>query len=328
MVRDNPEVDGTLLLMDGSMEPWTLEGVEAQLAAGTYFWLDLIDAHAAAGPLLLDTFKFHPLAVEDSFEFGQRPKIDGYDDFAFLSIHGAKPDGSGTVEVHCFISHQFLVTVRRGPCESIDEVRRRFAARFRDHEPVHGIMVLYRIADGLVDSFLPVLSSFDDRIDELEDAILLQPTNSQLGELFEMKQALVHLRKVVTPQRDLFSGVGSGLVPVPGMNVEAERYFRDVYDHLIRISDLVDSYRDLLSGAMDTHLSVTSNRLNQVMKQLTIIATVFMPLTFLTGFFGQNFAWLVQRIGSGAAFWAVGVGAELVALVLLYMFMRRRHWLG
>jgi CorA-like Mg2+ transporter protein len=111
------------------------------------------------------------------------------------------------------------------------------------------------------------------------------------------------------------------------MTPEYERYFRDLYDHLIRVSDLVDSYRDLLSGAMDTHLSTVSNRLNVVMKQLTIIATIFLPLSFLTGFFGQNFAWMVNRIGSFAVFLAVGIGAQVLTVIALVVMFRKRGWL-
>jgi magnesium transporter len=113
------------------------------------------------------------------------------------------------------------------------------------------------------------------------------------------------------------------------MTAEDERYFRDLYDHLIRISDLVDSYRDLLTGAMDTHLSTVSNRLNVVMKQLAIIATLFLPLSFLTGFFGQNFSWLVNHfLNQDWTFWAFGIGLEVAAVIGLGVLFRRRGWLG
>ncbi len=162
------------------------------------------------------------------------------------------------------------------------------------------IALIYLIIDQLVDSFFPMLDRFDGQIDELEDAILVKPTDAQLGTLFAMKRSLITIRKVITPQRDMFASITSGVVELPGVSADGQRYMRDVYDHLIRISDLVDGYRDLLSGVMDTHLSTVSNRLNVVMKQLTIIATVFLPLTFLTGFFGQNFSWLVRQIrGAG-----------------------------
>src|SRR5205807_8230510 len=143
-------------------------------------------------------------------------------------------------------------------------------------------------------------------IDELEDAIFLKADDRQLQEIFRMKRLLVGMRKAVSPQRDTFARLMGGIAELPGLAEEDERYFRDIYDHLIRISDLIDSYRDLLTGAMDVYLSTVSNRLNSVMKQLTIIATIFLPLTFITGFFGQNFAWLVKHIDSLGAFLAYG----------------------
>ena len=189
------------------------------------------------------------------------------------------------------------------------------------------LMVLYRVLDMLIDGYFPVLALLDDEIDDLEDEILRAPTDEQLGRLFDMKRSLIALRKIVTPERDMFATLVSGSSALPGMTPESERYFRDLYDHLIRVSDLVDSYRDLLSGAMDTHLSTVSNRLNVVMKQLTIIATIFLPLSFLTGFFGQNFGWMVTRLGSLAVFLAVGIGAQILTVVGLVVMFRKRGWL-
>jgi magnesium transporter len=173
-----------------------------------------------------------------------------------------------------------------------------------------------------------VLNGFDNRIDELEDAILVQPTDAQLGTLFAMKRSLIIIRKVVTPQRDMFASISSGVTELPGVTDDGLRYMRDIYDHLIRISDLVDGYRDLLSGVMDTHLSTVSNRLNVVMKQLTIIATVFLPLSFLTGFFGQNFSWLIGHIAGGVPFLIFGIGLEVVSAAGLVYLFRKRGWLG
>ena len=165
--------------------------------------------------------------------------------------------------------------------------------------------------DTLVDSFFPVLADFDDAIDDLEDAILKNPTEEQLGTLFDMKRQILTIRKVITPQRDMISSLNSGMVDDPRHDRPELAYFRNLYDHLIRISDMVDSYRDLISGAMDTHLSMVSNRLNVVMKQLAIIATIFLPLGFLTGFFGQNFAWPLAHLQVGLGhFLVLGVGTE------------------
>jgi magnesium transporter len=309
----------------GSREmPFTRETVEELLAAGDFFWLDLDRPAAADFEVLRGSFGFHPLAIEDSEHFEQRAKIDDYDDFVFLVVYGASPDDDRLVEVHCFYSERFLVTVHRDDCPAFAEIRRRYQKR--DEAIDRPSLLLYRIVDGLVDSFFPILAQFDDRIDELENAIFVQASDAQLQEIFQMKRLLVGMRKAVTPQRDSFAGLRGGIAQLPGLAEEDEHYFRDVYDHLIRISDLIDSYRDLLTSAMDVYLSTVSNRLNAVMKQLAVIATIFLPLSWLTGFFGQNFGWLTGHIGHWPAFVGVGVGTELVALAVLLAFFKRRGW--
>jgi len=323
-------MDGTLRV-DGVDTPATAASVRQAIAGEAFFWLDLgggPPADPEALDLLTDGFGFHPLAVEDAEHFGQRPKLDEYDTFLYMVAHGALPDGSATVEVHIFFNEHYVVTVHHGPCPALDEVRRRSTHHHAAGTTAPQIVLVYLIVDSLTDTFFPLLSDFDDKVDALEDAILQQPTEEQLGSLFQMKRALLLVRKVITPQRDMIGALNSGITEVPGMNEEGARYFRDLYDHLIRISDLVDSYRDLLSGVMDTHLSTVSNRLNVVMKQLAIIATIFLPLSFLTGFFGQNYAWMVQRIQSFWMFLFLGVGTEMAAVILLYILFKRRGWLG
>jgi magnesium transporter len=300
------------------------EMAESLLASGSFFWLDLGHPTEDDFNILREVFKFHPLALEDSEQFNQRAKIDGYDDFVFIVIYGAGRDDDGLVEVHCFYSERFLVTVHREDCPALAEIRRRYGKRERAMEQPS--LLLYRVVDGLVDSFFPRLAAFDDRIDALEDAIFLKADDKQLQEIFQLKRQLVGMRKTVTPQRDAFATLMGGVAELPGLAKEDEHYFRDVYDHLIRISDLIDSYRDLLTGAMDVYLSTVSNRINAVMKQLTIIATIFLPLTFVTGFFGQNFDWMVSNIDSWPMFLVLGVGSEIVALLALLAFFSRRGW--
>lgn len=310
---------------EGSTEgPVERAEIERRLANGQFFWLDL----HAPGPedfaLLEEAFEFHPLALEDSEHFGQRPKLDEYDGFVFLVVYGAVEDEDDLVEVHCFYSEHFLVTVRRDECPAFVQVRERQAKR---HTEAHdGALLLYRVIDGLVDSFFPILATYDDRIDEMEDGIFAHPTDEQLQEIFALKRRLVGMRKVVTPQRDLFASLVGGAAGLPGMTAETERYFRDVYDHLIRISDLVDSYRDLLTGAMDVYLSTVSNRLNSIMKQLAVIATIFLPLTFVTGFFGQNFGWMVGHVGGWAPFVGLGIGTEIAVVATMAVYFKRRGW--
>lgn len=206
----------------------TREDVERLLANGEFFWLDLDAPHKQDFELLRNVFGFHPLAVEDSEHFGQRPKLEDYGD-------------------------------------------------------------------------------------------------RQLQEIFRMKRLLVTLRKAVSPQRDTFASLAGSAVQLPGMNREEERYFRDVYDHLLRISELIDNVRDLLTSSLDVYLSTVSNRLNSVMKQL-VIATIFLPLSWLTGFFGQNFGWLAGHIGAWETFVAIGLGTQLLMLAALLLFFRRRAW--
>ena len=298
--------------------------VEKLLAGGEFFWLDLPQPDPSDFDILREVFGFHPLAIEDSEHFDQRPKIDDYDDFAFVVVYGASPDEDRLVEVHLFYSERFLITVHHDDAPAFADVRERYAKREGPIE--RPSLLLYRIVDGLVDSFFPILADFDDRIDELEDAIFLRADDAQLQEIFRMKRLLVGIRKAITPQRDMFAALMGGVDQLPGLEEDDERYFRDVYDHLIRISDLIDSYRDLLTGAMDVYLSTVSNRLNAVMKQLTVIATIFLPLSWLTGFFGQNFGWMVDHIGRWETFVGFGLGTELLAAGLMLVYFRRRGW--
>jgi magnesium transporter len=324
---DNASMEAAFISVDGTKAAANEADVRKLLQAGTPFWLDLHGSDDDTTHLLRDVFEFHPLAVEDAEQFGQRPKVDDYDGYVLIVLYGAPTRQQGPlVELHCFYSERYLVTVHREPSPELHQLRERLAQNTRGQKSP--IMLLHGVLDTLVDTFFPALAEFDDEIDELEDAILAKPTVEQLGRLFEMKRSLIAIRKVVTPARDTFAGVVSGVGQLPGMTPDAERYFRDLYDHLIRISDLVDSYRDLLSGVLDTHLSTVSNRLNVIMKQLTIIATVFLPLTYLTGFFGQNFAWLVGAITSVPAFLIFGIGVEVLAVVLLLVMFWKRGWMN
>ncbi len=303
--------------------------IEDLTARDEFFWLDLVDPGDEQLAALGERFGWHLLALEDMQHFGQRPKLDRYEEQMLLVFYGVRstPDPVDEeprlVEVHVMVSGGWVVTVRRERCTELDELRRRVAAdASRDEE-----LVVYRIFDALTDTFFPVLEAVDDAIDALEDAIVLKPDDEQLQRLFRLKRRLVVLRRVITPQRDLAARTIGEIADLPGLESGTRDYFRDVYDHLIRISDLVDSYRDLLTGAMDVYLSTVSNRLNVVMKQLTLVATVFLPITALTGFFGMNFGYLVRHITGATAFFVFGVGGALASIVVLYAWFRRQRFL-
>ena len=314
---------GHLLLKNCVEDEPTRPAIERALKDDSLLWLDIADTSPDTIDLLRDVFHIHPLALEDAEEWNQRPKVEDYEDFVYIVAYGSLGLDKPMVEVHCFYSEHFFVTVHRVETPAIADACTALNRLYTDRR----LVALYRLLDALVDSMFPFLSAFDDRIDELEDQIFAKPTDDQLATMFGLKRQLVDMRKVVTPQRDMVNAMLSSVIPIPGMTPESERYIRDLYDHLIRISDLVDSYRDLLSGSLDAYMSVVSNRLNDVMKQLTIIATVFLPLSFLTGFFGQNFAWLVNRMGSLGVFLGLGLGTEAVAVIGLLVMFRRRGWM-
>jgi magnesium transporter len=324
-------VKGKLVLLDGSTADASVAGVERALADKSLLWLDLEQADDDGIAMLRDVFQFHPLVIEDVTEFGQRPKVEDFGDMVYLVHYGIAPDGKSFSEVHFFVAIDYLVTVRQDGCPSIDQLRDRLdkpGGQLPTGDRPTRLILLHHLVSGLVDSFFPPLSDLDDHIDDLQEQIFAKPTQQQLAQLFDMQRWLVTARKLVAPQRDMLASLVAGMVNIPGTTPESDPYLRDLYDHLIRISDMIDTYRDLLSNGMSAYLSTVSNKLNEVMKQLTIIATVFLPLSFLTGFFGQNFAWLVARLGSLTTFLLVGIGTEVVAVAALYWLFHRRGWIG
>jgi magnesium transporter len=296
--------------------------LERQLEQG-FFWLDVRRPSADDLALLGDVFGFHPLALEDSAHFGQRPKLEDYDNFVFLVLYGHAPDEDLLVEVHLYVTDGFLVTIRLDESPALDELHETYTHRQVREDSV---AMVHRVADGLVDSFFPALSQFEDRLELIEDALVDAPKSEHLKDVFAMRRRLAGLRRVLGPQRDLMGRLATGTAALPGMTPEDERYFRDVFDHLLRLSELIEATREVMTSAIDVYLSASSNRTNAVMKQLAVIATIFLPLTFVTGVFGQNFGWMVEHVDTGQAFLLLGVGSQLVAIALLIVYFKRRGW--
>jgi magnesium transporter len=266
------------------------------------------------------------LALEDMVKRGQRPKLEDFGEHMFLVYYGAVEEKAGRIEleeVHAFLSGGYLVTSHQRQCAALEEARERFEAQ----RPRSEQFVVYRVLDGLTDSFFPILDRLDDRMEQLDGEIFARPQPRQLEEITALRRDLVALRRVVTPQRDLLARGVDDILEIPGLEADSRNYFRDVYDHAIRISDQIDSYRDLLAGTRDAYLSVVSNRLNQITKQLTVVATIFLPLSFIVGFFGQNFKWMVQAIDSPAAFFGLGIGSLVLSLVGLLFWFRRGSYI-
>ena len=289
-----------------------------------FFWLDLHSPGDAEIDALAEVLSWHPLAVEDVKEFHQRPKLDDYRDHALLVFYGVHASDGHLVEVHIFVSGDWVVTVRRGPCDHL--LARREAVA--DRPPKTEEDVVYEIIDSLTDSFGPCVEEFDDEIEDLENDIVREPEDRQIGEILDLRRRVGPLRRIANAQRDMFTSVGDVIDRLPGLERdEARDQFRDVSDHLYRTADMLDGQRDRLSGALQIYSSMSDNRLNKVTERLTLVATVFLPLTFTVGFFGQNFGWLVGHIDSLTAFliWGIGVG-ELVPVALIYALFLRAGW--
>jgi magnesium transporter len=303
------------------------EDLEAQLKKDGFVWIDLEDPSEEDVGKLGKVITLHPLTVEDARIFQQRPKIEEYEGYMFMVVFGVDPgmESGGPLlrEVHLIISGDYVVTIHRRPFEPLTDLRLRY-----DQQPIRSEQFLvYKILDAVTSTFIPVLSRTDDDIDDVEQQVIENPTTEDLQRIFSLKRDLVEMRRVISPMRDMFARNGDRISDLPGLETDDRLYFRDLYDGLIRVSELVDSYRDLLSGATDMYLSTIANRQGEVNKQLTLIATIFLPLTFITGFFGQNFAFLTGRIINHTwSFWVFGIGLLVVSAIGLWIWFRRKGW--
>ncbi|MGQ9598457.1 MAG: magnesium/cobalt transporter CorA [Anaerolineae bacterium] len=293
-------------------------------------WVDLTDeSPESCQSLLLETFGFHPLAVDDALVESHIPKIDDWGSYLYLVLHAIvfdeQNEGIGTVELDLFLGDRYVVSYHEQPIAAVDRVW-NLCQRDRRHLQKGADHLLYRLADELVASYMPVIERMDELIDRIEDQLFDHPAATTIERLFALKRALLHLRRILAPQREVFNKLARDDYGV--IDIADRIFFRDVYDHLVRLHDISESLRDLVSGALDTYLSVINNRMNEIMKTLTLITTLFMPLSFVTGFFGMNFfqptipldAWTGQ-----ITFALVLVGMLLIPLGM-YLWMRKRAW--
>jgi magnesium transporter len=300
----------------------------AQLQKPGFAWIDLEGPSDEDLAKLGELITLHPLTIEDARTFQQRPKIEEYEGYMFMVVfgvdEGTESGGPLLREVHIVISGENVVTIHHRAFAALADLRRRY-----NEQPIRSEQFLvYKVLDAVISTFVPVLSRTDDDIDDVEQEVIDNPTTEELQRIFALKRDLVAMRRVVSPMRDMFARNADRIAELPGLETDDRLYFRDLYDTLIRVSELVDSYRDLLSGATDMYLSTVANRQGEVNKQLTIIATIFLPLTFLTGFFGQNFAYLTNHIiDADWSFWVFGIGLLVASVIGFGIFFRRKQWL-
>jgi len=292
-----------------------------------FVWFDAIDPTEETLAVIREEFELHPLAIEDAIHEHEHPKIDSYGSYLFIVIHAVTQSARKTIvhELALFAGKKFIVTVRANPAYPLDEIVRRFDNRGDALHRDSGAL-LYEILDTIVDGYARVAEFYELEVEEIETSLFTgRNTRSDvLLSIFAMKKDVGRFRRAVVPMREILTPIIRGDVEL--LEAQEIPYFRDVYDHTVRAIDQLDAARDLVDNAIALHVSIGSNRQNEATKQLSIIATIFLPLTFITGFFGQNFGYLVNHIASEKSFWIFGIGTEVVGVLALVAYFRSKRW--
>lgn len=294
-------------------------------------WVDFISEPLETSQPVLEEFGFHPLAIDDALQETHVPRLDDWGDYLYIVLNYMNTEENGDLwetevdELDIFLGKNYIVTHHDHPISAVDDT---WAACDRDERNVQegADHLLYKITDYLVAAYMPTVEKIDDAIDQIEDQVFDRPSPHTLEKLFALKRVLLTMRRIVLPQREVLNKLARDDYKV--IDPKDRIFFRDIYDHLVRLHDLNESLRDLVGGVLDTYLSVINNRMNEVMKTLTVITVLFMPLTFLTGFFGMNFfeplgnlkAWTTSPV------FYLTMAVIFIMPVLMYFWMHRRTW--
>ena len=289
-------------------------------------WADVSDPTSKDFEELAEEFGFHHLSIEDCQNEHQRPKVEEYAGYYFIVLYETELADAGDRlelrELNIFLGKNYLVTVHSRPIRAI-ETAKRLWHEWTDRSDLGSGLVAYLLIDAIVDDYLPLLDVLSDHMDDLEDSIFGEWRSGVIEDIFMVKKKLLYLRRAVTPLRDVFNTLLRREQPI--FPRDTHLYFQDVYDHLIRVADTIDTLRDMLSSTMDAYLSVSGNRMNKIMKRLTSISTILMSVTLIAGIYGMNFVFMPElrwRYGYvGALTSMVGVG------VALYVFLKKVDWL-
>ena len=303
--------------------------IEALRSRDEFFWLDLVDPGPADLDALGALLGLHPLALEDTREFGQRAKVDHYHDAVLLVFWTARlpPDAAAIepIEVHLHISGGFLLSVARERCSELAALH---DAPVPEDDATEDYIV-YRVLDALTDALYPVVDGLEQRVDGLEERVLADTDQAQLGEIYRLKQQVVLLLRRIVPLRDQFGAATEAIMALPGLTKGSRAYLRDVGDHLDQVTGELYRQVDDLMTLTSTYFNANQNRLNRLATRLTVIGSFFLIWTLVTSFFGQNFGWMTDRIDTFETFLVFdGIGL-LVPTVLagIYFWRRRREWL-
>jgi len=294
-------------------------------------WVDFINEPPETCRPILQDFHFHQLAINDALQETHVPKLDDWGEYLYIVLNYMKAEENGEAwntevdELDIFLGKNYVVTHHDHSVSAVDET---WEVCHRDERNLQAGAdhLLYRITDNLVAGYMPAVEKIDSAIDQIEDQIFDRPSPKTLERLFGLKRVLIAMRRILLPQREVLNKLARDDYQV--IDPKDRVFFRDIYDHLVRLHDLNESLRDLVGGALDTYLSVINNRMNEVMKTLTIITTLFMPLTFVTGFFGMNFfepLGLLKGWTTTQVFYVV-LGINFLLPIGMYIWMRRRTW--
>jgi len=297
-------------------------------ASGVTLWVDLVEATPEEGQAILaDTFHFHPLSIEDALSEIHYPKIESYDRYLYIILHGidfqAQEHWFATRDVDFFLAENYLVTVHDGRSRSIKQLKELCQQHARILEE-GAVALMHRIIDSMVDNYEPELDEIEREMDRLEEQAVLGIGDNLMRPILEVKRDLSALRRVLFPQRDVIGRLARREFPM--ISNEMAYRFRDVYDHLVRYSDETGLFQDRMTGVLEGYLSAISNRLNQVMKVLTVVSTIVLPMTVLTGLWGMNVMLPQFAGGANAQFWWVVAIMGAITVGMLAVF-RWRRWI-
>lgn len=295
-------------------------------------WVDFVAEEPEICLPILQNFGFHPLAIDDALQETHSPKLDDWGEYLYIALNYMIARENGDVwetevdELDIFLGQNYIVTHHDHPISAIDET---WAACDRDPRNVQGGAdhLLYKITDYLVAGYMPIVEKIDQAIDQIEDQVFDRPSPRTLERLFALKRVLLAMRRILLPQREVLNKLARDDYKV--IDPKDRIFFRDIYDHLVRLHDLNESLRDLVGGVLDTYLSVINNRMNEIMKTLTTITVLFMPLTFLTGYFGMNFFEPLGTLKSWTTnpVFYLTLATIFIMPIGMYIWMRRRTWI-
>lgn len=287
-------------------------------------WIDLYDVGNEELHYIANIFNFHPLAIEDCLHVSPRAKVDNYEDYYFFVFHSLRYNEESdneitTLELNVFLGPNYIVTIHKSPMSTIGRIASA-CLKSKDYMNKGPDYLLYNIVDGITDEYFPILDRISVRIDELEDEIYYHEVEEITEEFLALKRTIILIRRVILPQKRIFANLNGRL----SFEIREENipFYIDLVDHLERIVDSTETFRDLVNGAMDTYYSIVSAKTTEIMRVLTIISTIMMPLTFITGFFGMN-----VNLPMGDKAWATGAISFFMIMItglMLYIFKKRR----